>query len=136
MKKKDKDIIVIKKNKKLFYPYCKKCGKPSKPVRDIKNDLYYHIWIISIVASLGFAFPVFLIYHYTIKKKKFCAICSNTIKLYESPDKFPGSVHQIERIVKEIEVNKVEHVHCNFCHEKIDKNATICPSCGISMEKE
>ena len=138
MKKKDKEIQ-IKKNKQIVYPYCKACERPSKPVRMINNELYYHLWIGCSIASLGFLLPVFLIYHFHFKKKEFCEVCSNQIKYYDSPDKFPGSKQQIERIVSEIQKDKIEDTFCNYCHEKIDKQAVVCPSCGSSgplVEKE
>ena len=131
----EKDIgITVKKNKKIYYPYCKKCNKPAKPVRQINNDLYFHLWIISIFASLGILLPVFLIYHFHVKKKLFCEFCSNKIKFYDSPDRFPGSIAQIERIVKEIKDEVPETYLCRYCHEKIENKTEICPHCGTKLK--
>ena len=127
--------ITIKKNNQVLYCFCKTCGKQSKPVRKIENDLYYQLWIISCIASLGILVPVFLIFHFVYKKKIFCGTCSNKIKFYDSPDKFPGSKAQIHRIVTEIKSNKeeIEYVSCEFCHEKIEKNSVFCKICGAKL---
>ena len=127
------EYITIKKKNQVLYCFCKKCGKQSKPVRKIEYDLYYHLWIISCVASLGILVPVFLIFHFKYKKKQFCGICSNKIKFYDSPDKFPGSKAQINRIVTEINDNKIEYVLCDYCHEKIEKDSVFCKVCGAKL---
>ncbi|MFX1236265.1 MAG: zinc-ribbon domain-containing protein [Promethearchaeota archaeon] len=135
MKDKDKQTIV-KKGGKIYYPFCKKCGKEVKPTRRINNDLYYHIWVIGIVASLGIALPIFLIYHFYFKPKNYCPRCHNSVKLYKSRDKFPGSKAQIHRIVKEIDNKKIQYISCTYCHEKIDEKSIFCPICGTPLEKD
>ncbi|MFX1277011.1 MAG: hypothetical protein ACFFBP_05905 [Promethearchaeota archaeon] len=135
MEKKDA-VISIKKKKTILYPFCKTCGKPMKPRRRIESDLYFHLWIIAILASLGLILPIFLIYHFYIKKKKYCGYCLNRIKFYDNPNKFPGSKGQIDRIIQQIESEKTEFILCNFCHEKIDSKSLTCPYCGIHLHEE
>ena len=135
MEKKDA-VIQIKKKKEILYPYCKTCRKPVKPKRKIESDLYYHIWIMAIIASLGFLLPIFLIYHYHYKKKMYCGYCFNKIKFYDNPNKFPGSKAQLERIIEEIESEKTDIILCEFCHEEIDKKSLTCPYCGARLQKE
>ncbi|MBN1801363.1 MAG: zinc-ribbon domain-containing protein [Candidatus Lokiarchaeota archaeon] len=136
MKNKDKQIIFVKKGKEFRYPYCKKCRRAVKPIRRIKNDLYSQIWGITIIASLGILLPIFLIYHFLIKKKKYCPRCSNPVKFYESNDKLPGSKAQITRIIKQIDMGgKPDIIECPYCREKIDKSLKYCPSCGIALNE-
>ena len=134
MKKKDA-VIEIKKKKVTYYPYCKSCRKSVKPQRKITNDLYFHLWIVASIASLGILLPVFLFYHFHVKKKEYCGYCHNKIKFYDSPDKFPGTKAQLERIVKEIRSEKPDLIHCPFCHEIIDKKSITCPFCKVSLQK-
>ncbi len=115
------------------YIYCKKCHKETQPVRLIKNDLYYRVWGITIIASFGVALPIFIIFHRFIKKKLFCERCFSRVKFYDSADKIPGTKDQIIRIVNTINLENKE-IYCKYCHESIDRSATICPACGSKLD--
>lgn len=120
-----------KKNNKIAY--CKKCRKQVKPVRFIKSDLYNRVWAITIISSLGLALPIYIVFHRFVKKKIFCERCLSKVKFYDSPDKIPGTKEQIARIVHKINLEENEPIYCKYCHERIDINTSICPSCGASL---
>jgi len=119
-------------NEKKF-AYCKHCKKPVIPTRLIKNDLYYRVWGITIIASFGIALPIFILFHRFIKKKIFCERCFSRVKFYDSPDKIPGTREQIVRIVNAINVEDNIPIFCLYCHEEINKNSNVCPSCGATL---
>ena len=120
--------------KEKKFAYCKKCKRPVKPVRYIKNDLYNRVWTISIISSLGLALPIFIVFHRFVKKKIFCERCLSKVKFYDSPDKIPGTKEQVVRIVNTINLDENEGIYCNYCHEPININTTICPSCGSKLD--
>lgn len=114
--------------------YCKKCKRETRPVRLIKKDLYYRVWGITIISSLGLALPIFILFHRFVKKKIFCERCLSKVKFYDSPDKIPGTKEQIVRIVDAINLEDNVPIFCLYCHEEIDKNSDKCPSCGANLE--
>jgi len=126
--------VVSKEKKNIKFAYCKKCRKETHPVRIIKNPLYKRVWLITIVSSLGFALPIFIAYHYFVKKKAFCERCLLKVKFYDSLDKIPGSKEQVVRIVNTINMEEDEPIYCKYCHEQIDKNSDKCPSCGANLK--
>jgi hypothetical protein len=119
------------KSKINKFAYCKKCKKTAKAIRVIKYPLYKRVWFITIISSLGLALPVFIIYHYFVKKKIYCEKCFSMIKFYDSPDKIPGTKEQIVRIVNNLEDNL--SIFCLYCHEEIDKKSNKCPSCKANL---
>ena len=122
-----------KEKKKAKFAYCKKCKKAVKPVRFIKNDLFNRMWAITIISSLGLALPIFILFHRFVKKKIFCERCLSKVKFYDSPDKIPGTKEQIARIVNTINLDEKESIYCNYCHEEIDINTSVCPECGANL---
>jgi hypothetical protein len=126
--------VESKEKKNIKFAYCKKCRKETHPVRLIKNELFYRMWAITIIASFGIALPIFIFFHYFVKKKIFCETCLSKVKFYDSPDKIPGTKEQVVRIVNEISLEENFTIYCKYCHEQLDKNYDNCPSCGANLE--
>ncbi len=127
----------MRKNKR--FAYCKNCEKEIfKPKRRSFDSMYYNIWILVIIASLGFGIIPFLIYHYYIVKKNICPYCQHQLELYETREEIPDPKAQITRILQTIEQEKNEKedgVKCPFCQEQINKQESICPKCGASLKE-
>ena len=122
-----------KERKKNNFAYCKNCKKQVNPVRFIKNELYNRMWAITIISSLGFALPIFIIFHHFVKKKIYCERCYSRVKFYDSLDKIPGTKEQVVRIVDSINGNGKQPIYCRYCHGEIDFNTDVCPTCGAPL---
>ena len=130
--------------KKKPYAYCTTCEKEiSKPQRKSMDNMYYTVWILIIIASIGFAIIPLLIYQFIIKKKIFCPNCDSILVFYSTPEESPEPKTQIERILKTIETEKKEkeegetdedYMFCPFCQKEITKQAEFCPNCGSKVE--
>ncbi|MFX1315091.1 MAG: zinc ribbon domain-containing protein [Promethearchaeota archaeon] len=133
--------MVIKKP----YAYCSQCEKEiSKPKRKSMDKMYYTVWILGIIASLGLAAIGLLIYQFVIKKKIYCPHCESKLTFYRSREESPDSKVQIERILKTIEVEKKEkenrereedYIFCPYCQKEITKKAEFCPNCGSNLNE-
>ncbi|UCD01621.1 MAG: hypothetical protein JSV23_00940 [Promethearchaeota archaeon] len=128
------------KNTKKKFAYCKNCEKKIfKPKRKPMESMYYNVWILAIVSSLGFAIVPFLIYRYVILKKKICPFCQNHIYFYGSPEEIPEPKAQIARILQTIEQEKKEtdefEIYCPYCQQEINKQEDTCPNCGASLKE-
>ena len=131
--------------KKKPYAYCTTCEKEiSKPKRKSMDSMYYTVWILIIIASIGFAIIPLLIYQFIIKKKIFCPYCDSILVFYSTPEESPEPKKQIERILKTIETEKKEkeegetdedYMFCPFCQKEITKQAEFCPNCGINLKE-
>jgi hypothetical protein len=121
------------------FSFCPVCEKEIlKPRRRAMNDMYYNVWILTIISSLGFALIPFLIYRYFILKKKVCPTCKNRLDFYHSKEEFPDPKTQITRILQTIELEQSEKdtkINCPYCHEEISKQETICPICGTTIQE-
>jgi hypothetical protein len=129
-----KDMDRIKK-----FAYCDNCEKEIfKPKRKAMESMYYNVWILAIIASLGFAIIPFLIYRYIVLKKKFCPHCQSTLEFYMTREEIPEPKAQIARILQAIEQEKEEKeevINCPYCQEEISNQISICPNCGGSLKE-
>jgi hypothetical protein len=121
------------------FAYCSTCDKEIlKPKRKTMDSMYYNVWILSIISSLGFALIPFLIYRYFILKKNLCPTCHNKIEFYNSREEFPEPRAQIARILQSIEQEKYEkeqRIICPYCQEIISNQITVCPHCGTTVKE-
>jgi hypothetical protein len=122
--------------KKKFF-FCPACNKEvSKRKRRTMDSMYYNVWILIIVSSLGLALIPFLIYRYGILKKDICPYCKNQLKFYNSREEIPEPKAQIARILQAIEQEKQEKEYkgyCPYCKQEIMKDEESCPSCGANL---
>ncbi|TFG04717.1 MAG: hypothetical protein EU539_10330, partial [Promethearchaeota archaeon] len=83
---------------KKKYAFCRYCMKPiMNPKRKSMDSLYYTIWIVIIIATLGIALIPFLIIRY-LKKKAYCPDCQSVLEFYETPYQFPDQRPPIEHV--------------------------------------
>jgi uncharacterized protein with PIN domain len=121
------------------FAFCSNCNKEIfKAKRRAMNDMYFNVWILTIISSLGVALIPFLIYRYLFLKKKICPTCKNRIEFYKSKEEFPDPKTQITRILQTIEQEKSEKddtITCPYCQEEISIQETICPICGTTIKE-
>jgi len=121
------------------FAYCNNCSKEIfKAKRKSMDSMYYNVWILTIVSSLGFALVPFLIYRYFILKKNLCPTCQKKLEFYSSREEFPEPRAQITRILQTIEQEKKEKeesINCPYCKEVISNQEEICPNCGSSLKE-
>ncbi|MFW9952173.1 MAG: hypothetical protein ACFFKA_18790 [Candidatus Thorarchaeota archaeon] len=121
------------------FAYCNHCEKEIlKPKRRAMDSMYYNIWILTIISSLGIALIPFLIYRYVILKRKICPTCHHKLEFYKSKEDFPEPKAQIARILQTIEQEKTEKeksIICPYCREEIKNYETTCPSCGSTIKE-
>ncbi|MFX1389205.1 MAG: LITAF-like zinc ribbon domain-containing protein [Promethearchaeota archaeon] len=126
-------------NKKKF-AYCNNCEKEIlTPKRRSIDSMYYNVWILTIISSLGFAFIPFLVYRYVVLRKNLCSTCYNKLKFYRSRDEIPEPKAEIRRILQTIEQEKQEKDEtkiCSFCQEAVSYKEEICPNCGSILKEE
>jgi hypothetical protein len=126
--------------KKKKFAYCSNCEKEIfKAKRKSIDSMYYNVWIVSIISSLGLALIPFIIYRYGILKKNLCPICKNKLDFYSSREKIPEPKAQITRILQTIEQEKKEkdiNKMCPYCQEEISRLVEICPNCGSILKEE
>jgi transcription initiation factor IIE alpha subunit len=117
--------------------YCNKCEKEIfKPKRRSIDSMYYNVWILTIISSLGLALVPFLIYRYVILKKDICSFCKSQLNYYNSREEIPEPKAQIARILQAIEQENQEKEnkgYCPFCKQEIMKDEQSCPSCGANL---
>ena len=122
-----------------LFAYCNKCEKEIfNPKRKSFDSMYYNVWILAIIASLGLGLIPFLIYHYIILKKEFCPNCQNQLNFYNSREEIPNPKAEISRILEVIEQEKKEKevkINCPYCQEEISTQETICSNCGASLKE-
>ncbi|MFX0002897.1 MAG: hypothetical protein ACFE9C_11835 [Candidatus Hodarchaeota archaeon] len=121
------------------FAYCTKCEKEVlKPKRRTMDSMYYNVWILTIISSLGIALIPFLIYRYVILKRKICPTCHQKLEFYNSKEEFPEPKAQIARILQTIEQEKNEKeksIICPYCQEEIKTDGVICPACGSTIKE-
>ncbi|MFW9988515.1 MAG: hypothetical protein ACFFC3_07655 [Candidatus Odinarchaeota archaeon] len=121
------------------FAYCNNCEKEiDKPKRKSFDSMYYNIWILVIISSLGFGIIVFLVYHFVIIKKDLCPYCQNRLDFYNSQEEIPEPKAEIARILHTIEQEKhltPNKTNCPFCQEEIKSQELICPKCGSSLKE-
>jgi len=145
--------------------YCKSCGRVvGKPKRKPIDSFRMNIYVIIMIATLGFALIPFLIYRYTVVKKDYCPDCQGKLTFYSSRSELPGDttpfLHLIERLESEKEkkkptkgtkkeevLEKVEEKkkkkekespkwkYCPFCHKQLDIDAVVCTYCGVQLKE-
>jgi uncharacterized paraquat-inducible protein A len=145
---------------KKKYAYCKYCKKSiENPRKKPMDSLYYTIWLIVIISTLGIALIPFLII-YKLKKKIYCPQCHSVLEFYDTkeqlPDKRPALEHifdkieedkkQKEQLIKKEEIKEkikkqkekkkeiIEEIHCPYCHKVVENNILICPYCGVEIK--
>ena len=121
------------------FAYCNNCEKEIlKPKRRAIDTMYYNVWILTIISSLGIALIPFLIYRYIILKKNYCPNCKKKLDFYNSKKEFPEPKVQIARILQTIEQEqkeKEEYIICPYCQEKVIIHKKICPICGSTIKE-
>ena len=122
------------------FAYCNNCEKEIfKPKRKSIENMYYNVWILAIVSSLGLAIVPFLIYRYVILKKDICPYCQNQLNFYSSHEEIPEPKAQIARILQTIEQEKRDKeddkLYCPYCQQEINKQEDICSNCGASLKE-
>ena len=121
------------------FAYCDNCEKEIlKPKRRTMDNMYYNVWILTIISSLGIALVPFLIYRYVILKRKLCPTCQNRLDYYNSQEEFPEPRAQIARILQTIDQEKTEkeeRIICPYCQEEILNQGTVCPICGTTIKE-
>ncbi|MFW9826951.1 MAG: hypothetical protein ACFFEY_04945 [Candidatus Thorarchaeota archaeon] len=126
--------------KKMKFAYCKNCEKEVfKAKRKPIDSMYYNVWIVSIISSLGFALVPFIIYRYGILRKNLCPICQSELEFYKTREEIPEPKAQIARILQVIEQEKREKeetMNCPYCQEEINIREEICPKCGSILKPE
>ncbi len=122
------------------FAYCNNCEKEIlRPRRRSMESMYYNVWILTIISSLGFALVPFLIYRFVILKKNICPTCKNRVDFYRSREEFPEPKAQITRILQTIEQEKAEKeeiINCPYCQEEISNQEIKCPNCGTFLKEE
>jgi len=121
------------------FAYCTNCEKEIyTPKRKSFDSMYYNIWILVIIASLGFGIIAFLVYHYGITKKNLCPNCQNQLEFYSSREEIPEPKAEIARILQTIEQEKQlrnNSAICPYCQEEISSKDLVCPKCGASLKE-
>jgi len=133
--------------KYLKIAYCNLCDKEVKPVKKPMNTLEKVLWFLVIVASLGIALIIYLIYRFRIVKKKFCPTCATQVhfkdqkEIEEKTQKFDTSTAKgkiLEKVEKAKTTPKTQKIKvenfCPYCGSKIPPDAKICPSCKTSLK--
>ncbi len=130
--------------------YCKICKKEVTPIKKPLKTIEKVIWVLIILATLGIALIVYLIYQFRIVKKKHCPICYTVVdfkkmkEIKEQEEKKPkfdtttskGKV--LAKVEKAKEKSKTKQdtgkMFCEFCGAQIPSSSTICPSCQTKVE--
>jgi RNA polymerase-binding transcription factor DksA len=130
---------------KKKFAYCNQCEKEiSNPKRKPLDSMHYTIALLLVISSLGFAIIPLLVYYFYIRKKIYCPNCESILEFYSSPDKSPDPKKQINRVLKQIEVEKQERelvnkiepqFFCPYCQKEISENADSCPNCGVNLKE-
>ncbi|MFX0139185.1 MAG: hypothetical protein ACFFDN_36420 [Candidatus Hodarchaeota archaeon] len=122
------------------FAYCNNCEKEIfRPKRKSIDSMYYNVWILAIVSSLGFALVPFLIYRYVILKKDICPYCQNQLNFYRTHEEIPEPKAQIARILQTIEQQRrdeeAEKFYCPYCQQEMNKQEEVCSNCGASLKE-
>ena len=148
----------INAKSKVKHNYCTNCLKVVEfPKRKKIDSFHYQIWLIIILATLGFGLIPFLIYRFVMTKKNRCPECFSKITLISTQEFSALSEHPMRHAIERVELEKkekkerekreiereerekererrekerIEYVECIYCRKKIEKNASICPYCG------
>jgi hypothetical protein len=118
--------------------YCVNCKKEIfKAKRKPIDSMYYNVWILTIISSLGIALIPFLIYRFFYLKKNICPTCKKRVDFYRTREEFPDPKAQITRILQTIEQEKIEEesLNCPYCQEEISDQETNCTNCGASLKE-
>lgn len=141
--------------KKYYYcPICKKQINPEEVIRKPMDTVQKIVWAIVIIATFGVGAIVFLIYHFWVKKKRYCPTCNT--KLTVSTESFEKEKEDEEpKTAKERVFNKAgkelpkkekkkggkkrkekeqKEIYCPFCGTTLEASTKVCPSCGTSIE--
>jgi hypothetical protein len=125
--------------KKKKFAYCPICEKEVfKKKRKSIDSMYYNVWILTIISSLGFALVPFLIYRYGLLRKNLCSNCLSKLEFYRSRDDIPEPRAEITRVLRAIEEEQEieEFIICPYCQEEINNQEEICPKCGSILDQE
>ncbi len=138
---------------KTQYAFCKICKKDvDKPIKKQMDSMEKNIWVIVILATLGFALIPFLIYRGMINKKQFCPKCLTKLKFSEKAlekpkkKKKPSTPKEkvLEKIKKEEEPEEAEEMEEKpkkrkptkaKGEEEEEEIIKICPYCGQKLKK-
>ena len=136
---------------KYYYcPICKKQINPKEVVRKPMDTVQKIVWTIVIIATLGVGGIVFLIYHFYIRKKKYCPTCNTKLTVssepFEKEKKQEEPKTAKERVFKKAgkempkkkkkkgEKKEKKEIYCPFCGTTLEAGTKVCPSCGTSIE--
>lgn len=129
---------------KIIYNYCKVCKQEvEEPRRKPLTRTQKTIWVILMVATIGIAVLVYLIYIFT-RLKEYCPVCSTKLiksdEPFEKPKKKREEMTPKERILDktglEEEEPKEQPIKTEPIKEKKEGEKIICPYCGAELEEK
>ena len=136
--------------KKITYAYCKTCkNEIEDPSRSPLTMTQKIVWVIIIVATIGFGAIVYAFY-LSGRPKKFCPECDRKLEYSDKPFeklKKRSDMTPRERVLdkagieEETEKKKKEEkeekkVFCSFCGEELigeEKDFPACPYCKSAL---
>lgn len=140
---------MTKKTKVYFY-YCTYCKKEVlNPVKPPMESFHKHIWVVIILATLGFAVIALFIYRKYIVKKHNCPTCLSKLKITEQPldsktlaPKKPSTpkeqilekVEELGGIINNPNTDDLDKIFCPFCGEELEKDIVTCPYCQTAIK--
>ncbi|MHA1149763.1 MAG: hypothetical protein ACTSR8_16125 [Promethearchaeota archaeon] len=145
---------MLKKTKVYFY-YCDYCKKEvHNPIKRPLTSFQKQIWVIVILATLGFALIALIIYRLYLVKKGYCPTCISKLRISEDPSKIKELVPKNPSTAKEQVLEKVEElggvvhrpktnfpnseelekIYCPFCGEELEKDTYTCPYCMTAIK--
>jgi len=140
---------------KYYYcPVCKKQIKNEETVRNPMETIQKIIWAIIIIATFGIGAIAFLIYHFGVKEKIYCPVCSTKLTISGEPfekekeEEEPKTPREkvMKKAGKELpkkkkkkseekkKADKEKGLFCPFCGSTLEAGTKVCPSCGTSIE--
>jgi hypothetical protein len=129
---------------KIKYKYCNVCKQEvEEPARKPLTRMQKTIWVIIIVATLGIAAIILVIYLST-KPKEFCPKCYTKLiksdQPFEKPKKKPEEMTPKERILDktapEEEETDISPIKRKSKKRKKEEEKIICPYCGAELEEK
>ncbi len=142
--------IMGKKDLQTFY--CESCQKETKdPKRKPMEGFQKQIWVIVIIATLGFAAIALVVYVYKIKKKKYCPSCGLELKISKKLPEIAPKASEVKPLAEQLRVERIPiqdskaeketgeildptMMYCPFCGSQIPKTTKKCPNCSTEIE--
>jgi len=138
---------------KIKYAYCNFCKKEiNEPIKKPMDSMEKTIWIILILATLGFGIIGFLIYNYYWRKRTYCPNCHSKLVYSSEPFEKPKLEETLtakQKVMKKasekkaatplkkeaVVAKKAEKTFvCPFCGEELKEKLATCPFCGEALK--